>query len=201
MFEGWDEMSEFLKKDVFRKEVGFWEFTIFLCIGGLLIATSIGYIVDNFILSKSPRAELTTQTIKNNYVSSLDKVKLIGSAGITSDSDDNPKPWWINDERTFFEVKNEGGKAFEFSLSFLLRKNPCGFSAEAKISDGETIIQLVEGSWIKVVHQVDPGKSIILPLTLEGLSCSIPSDPRIFLGSVSTTLNFRQIDEFNFGGS
>ena len=187
-----------MKKDRFNSELNFWELAFSLCLGGILIACSIGYVLENFVLTNQPQTEIVAESRVGMSLLPTELVTLNGSGGISSDSDADPKPWWVNGEHTYFELKNSTRTSNKFSVEFLLQKNPCGFRSDAKISYGSSIIQLVEGRWILLTGTIEPGQTILLPVTLSTVSCSIASDPRIFYGALSTSFKAVPLNHFNF---
>ena len=187
-----------MKKDRFNSELNFWELAFSLCLGGILIACSIGYVLENFVLTNQPQTKIVAESSVGTSLLPTELVTLTGSGDISSDSDADPKPWWVNGEQTYFELKNSTRTSHKFSVEFLIQKNPCGFSSEAKVSYRSSIIQLVEGRWIPLTGRIEPGQSILLPVTLSTISCSIPSDPRIFFGALSTRMKSVPLNQFDF---
>lgn len=187
-----------MKKDRFNSELNFWELAFSLCLGGILIACSIGYVLQNFVITNQPQTEIAAESSVGMSLLPTELVTLNGRGDISSDFEADPKPWWINGEHTYFELKNSTRTSHKFSVKFRLQKNPCGFRSDAEISYGSSIIQLVEGRWIPLTGRIEPGELILLPLTLSTVGCSISSDPRIFFGALSTSMKSVPLNHFDF---
>jgi hypothetical protein len=57
---------------------------------------------------------------------------------------------------------------------------------------------MAPGKPVLLTMKMTGNSRLLLPLTVNSLGCSIETDPRVFLASLTSTYSYRSVNEFEF---
>jgi len=174
----------------------FLKFAILMCVSGVFFSTLGGVLWTNFS-SIGDRVDVPTPTVVVTEVQDK-SVTFSAISGATSDLDVSPKPWWIWNSQSVFELSNQSTRPQVVSLKLSLGLNPCGFEATGKLSIGNSLQVLTSVAPLSLTIKMKANSKLSLPLTVDSYACSIDSDPRIFLASLSSAISYHSPNEFHF---
>ena len=172
----------------------FLKFSILLCLSGVILSTLGGVAWDNF---SSIRHKAATPPIDLSGKKSA-PISFRALSGATNDIDVEPKLWWIWNTQSIFELSNPSKESRFVNLRLQLDRNPCGFPAAGNLSFRNSVEVLVPGKPITLTIKMNANSSLFLPLSIISFSCSIDTDPRIFVASLTSSFSFSSENEFNF---
>ena len=184
-----------MKNDL-EKDWQFVKFATVFCILGLALSTSIGVLWTNF--SSITNSVENSQPIVTIPAVSDPQISFNALIGATSDFDINPRPWWIWNTSSVFELSNPSSELRIVTLTLSLGENPCGFAATGTLSIRSSTRALAPGKPILLTVKMTGNSRLLLPMTVNSLGCSIDTDARVFLASLTSTYSYRSVNEFEF---
>lgn len=144
-----------------------------------------------------------SQGIKSVSVKSLDTVIIEALPGISHDLEGEVIPWWIFENKSGFRVINQTQMAKQISLKMVYGVNPCGSKIiyEQTFRDSKEIFSLNSKHTSLISNlsfTLQPLEFVSISVITNGEKCTIASDPRTFLGQVSSKLTTDIPGEFDF---
>lgn len=144
-----------------------------------------------------------SQGIKSVSVKSLDTVILEALPGISHDLEGEVIPWWIFENKSGFRVINQTQMVKQVSLKMIYGVNPCNsevtYEQTVQQSNERFELNSKQSSLVSnLSFLLQPLELALISVITDGEKCTIASDPRTFLGQVSTKLTIESPGEFNF---
>jgi len=136
-------------------------------------------------------------------VENSDDVVIEGLPGISNDLGGEVISWWVFEGISGFRVLNQTQKTSQISLKLTYGLNPCGsdITYEQTFKKSKEVFRLNSKRTSldsNLSFVLEPLEFVTISVTTNGENCLIPSDPRTFLGQISTKLKSAMPSEFSF---
>lgn len=141
-------------------------------------------------MTTKPNGEHRTQEFRAEHFNSPSVLVKDGTYGLEND----PSFYWIRNENLTFLIVNPTSKYLRADVRISLGPSPCHTPTELVSirGDGKSdLISSLDRTMIHYTVKVFSRSQKTVSLKVRGTSCRVPSDPRVFLGSIqSIGLNY-----------